>query len=465
MINYFDIEELETKLFFKVYNKSITSTSLSKSLKTITKKYFKKSIGIKEYRHLITYIIKEKIAKNNIELLSPKANRTFSNYYKAKDSNIEDILANHSTLIANTNYARDTNYFSNKTRDITNRSLNFCRLYFNYFNLVEDRTIKDVLDTNLEASTISTNTSSLYTNKSKKEDNITNTNKTLSTIDSSSINISNNSKEDYKSTTNILEDNSSNKSYRNIENSSSSNLNIRTKANTLTNKLTNNTLDRLEKEIISPSKNTIINNYLDNINKPLNKKTSNVNTNNLDLDLDLDLNKLFKKNNNNINIKNKRVISSSSSSSSNLNIISKKEEKLPSIFIEEEVIPSTSIKKTTRIYYNKENTTTNLERNFYRLNRESSLTILSSTKNINRDITRLNLRSNSTIPSSSKRSYSNRESSSSSSSSSSRESNINNKKEELIAIEKEILEFREKKRNRGRPKKIKTKGRSKKEYK
>ena len=213
-IKYLDIETIETRLFFKLYNNEISSFTLSKSLKTITKRYFKNPIGIKEYRHLITYIIKERIVKENIELLSPRSKKTkdFNKDY----TNIEDILANHSTKLANTNYARETNYFSNKTRDITNRSLNFCKLYFNYFNLIEDRSIESILNTNLESSIASTNSSSLYTNKSKRSNNNNNNKrkniksisnieeKTISTIDSSSLNLSNNSKDENLTTTNII---------------------------------------------------------------------------------------------------------------------------------------------------------------------------------------------------------------------------------------------------------------------
>ena len=91
----------------------MSSLTLSKSLKTITKKYFKNYIDIKEYRYLITYIIKERIIKDNIEILSPRSKKTrdFNKDY----TNIEDILVNYSTKLANTNYTKETNYISNKT--------------------------------------------------------------------------------------------------------------------------------------------------------------------------------------------------------------------------------------------------------------------------------------------------------------------------------------------------------------
>ena len=215
-IKYLDIETIETRLFFKLYNKEIPCFTLSKSLKSITKRYFKNSIEIKEYRHLITYIIKERIVKDNIELLSPKSKKTkdFNKDY----TNIEDILANYSTKLANTNYTRETNYFSNKTWDITNRSLNFCKLYFNYFNLIEDRSIESILSNTLESSIASTNTSSLYTNKSKrknKDKNIAKAKaKSIISLDSNNTNLSTNSRDKDVDSFNIF-DNLSNNNSRN----------------------------------------------------------------------------------------------------------------------------------------------------------------------------------------------------------------------------------------------------------
>ena len=323
-MKYLDVETIETRLFFKLYNKEISSFTLSKSLKTITKRYFKNPIGIKEYRHLITYIIKERIVKDNKELLSPRSKKTkdFNKDY----TNIEDILANHSTKLANTNYTRETNYFSNKTRDITNRSLNFGKLYFNYFNLIEDRSIESILNTNLESSIASTNSSSLYTNKSKRSNNNNNKRKniksisnieekTISTIDSSSLNLSNNSKDENLTTTNIIKKIS-------IDSFSSYNTNTyKTKTNINKDKgdkkkfsnLTNFNLESLEESTTSPSKRTLINTYINTINTSKKKNTSNINSTILEDNYSLDLENLFnvEDNNNNTNNNNREVISPS----------------------------------------------------------------------------------------------------------------------------------------------------------
>lgn len=173
-IEYLNIEVLNTtrldsRLFTTPYNKNLSVLTLSTNLKTITKKYFRTSFSIKEYRYLITYIIKELIVKENIELLSPNKRYSFERNTINSSNKIEDILTGHLTLTANLNYGRDTNLFSNKTRDITNRSINFSRLYFNYFNLLDNRDIRDILDTNIELSIVKTNTSSLYSNKSNRK--------------------------------------------------------------------------------------------------------------------------------------------------------------------------------------------------------------------------------------------------------------------------------------------------------
>ena len=347
-IKYLDIETIETRLFFKLYNKEISSFTLSKYLKTITKRYFKNPIGIKEYRHLITYIIKERIVKDNIELLSPRSRKTkdFNKDY----TNIEDILANHSTKLANTNYTRETNYFSNKTRDITNRSLNFCKLYFNYFNLIEDRSIESILNTNLESSIASTNSSSLYTNKSKrknKDKNIAKAKaKSIVSLGSSNTNLSTKSRDKDVDSFNIF-NNLSNNNSRNsssIRSKSSCNKKTNIKKNTRTNRtntlesntsktfLTKSRLKILNSTLSSPSKIKEIEDYIDLLPFTLDiEKSSNFNFNTIE---------------------------------------------------EEDYIPSTFIKETKDFYNTKENTTKDLERNINRFNLRPSNTNTNKTISI-----------------------------------------------------------------------------------
>lgn len=290
-INYFKINTIETKLFFKVYNRELSSTTLSNTLRDITKKYFTKGITIKEYRHLITYIIKERILVDNPELLSPRSNKNTISREATKQTNIEDILVGHSTLIANTNYAREVNYFSNKTRDTTNRSLEFSKLYFNYFNLLEDKPIRLVLKDKVEYR------SNIKSYKDSKVIEVED--KDISSIDSSSLDIDNNSIEENLTIGNILESN------REEDSSNSSKSNKTTKSRNTSRAstpftptfrlrdkgkgkerererdieprrdLTSNRLDLLNREVISPSKNTTIKDYLSNIELPIEDKEAN----------------------------------------------------------------------------------------------------------------------------------------------------------------------------------------------
>lgn len=266
-INYLDVTTLETKLFFKLYNKSITSSTLSKALKNTTKKYFNKGISIKQYRHLITYIIKERILVEKPELLSPRSNKKAIGSSNLGQSNIEDILAGHSTKTANLNYARETNYFSNKTRDTTNRSLAFSKLYFNYFNLLEDKSIRDILKDKVEY--ISRVKSYKTTSKESSS-----TSSTLSTLDSSSLNLSNNSDNKTLTIPKVLESlkgNNSNSSsdsnksftFKNLFNSPKT---LLTEDNTRKNRLTPKALRLLNNKTFSPSKETLIEDYITTIN-------------------------------------------------------------------------------------------------------------------------------------------------------------------------------------------------------
>lgn len=87
--------------------------------------YFREGLTINPYRHLINYIIKEKLNYNiNLEEEEDE-----------EEDNIVDLLANRSTKVGNLNYSRDLNLSSNTTKDLYNKSLKLCLDYFKYFNI------------------------------------------------------------------------------------------------------------------------------------------------------------------------------------------------------------------------------------------------------------------------------------------------------------------------------------------
>lgn len=335
--NYLDNKTINTKLFITLYNISLNSNILSKLLINKTKEYFKVKIDIRLYRYFITFIIKDKILKNNTNLLTPtKLNKNI--YINKNTSNIDDILANRSTTIANLNYARDTNFFSNKTRDITLRSIEYSKKYFEYFKINTFITIEDLLeDYNNRELEEKSNSSNFNSNSSNSlsidlEANSIDTNIKSSNIldtkffnsSSSSSSSSSNSKSKSKSSSKSFNSNSTfNNFFKFLDESPT--------------KLNKNNLKKLEKSSTNPKSKNIIN-YLDTITISSNSSSSsnissNSNINNPN-NIDLGLNNLkVLSSNSNFNIKsnfrdsnsnrfntNKSKSNSNSNSKSNSNI-------------------------------------------------------------------------------------------------------------------------------------------------
>jgi len=125
LYNYINIEFYKTNIIssYLFENKGIkyTSIRLSSILKTITLKGLGEEISINPYRHLIIYII-----KNRINL----------NYNSDSSDLIEDIQANHSTKTSNNIYAREANISSNSNNSLIKKSLNFNIKFFEFFNLL-----------------------------------------------------------------------------------------------------------------------------------------------------------------------------------------------------------------------------------------------------------------------------------------------------------------------------------------
>ena len=125
---YFNIEYLGLiKLSpYLLENKgtTISSTTLSNTLFKISSSYFREGLTINPYRHLINYIIKEKLGYNiNLE------------EEEEEEDNIVDLLANRSTKVGNLSYSRDLNLSFSTTKDIYNRTLRLCLDYFKFFNI------------------------------------------------------------------------------------------------------------------------------------------------------------------------------------------------------------------------------------------------------------------------------------------------------------------------------------------
>ena len=142
---YFNIEYLEepnlSPYLLENKGKTISSTSLSTTLYKFSSSYFREGLTINPYRHLINYIIKERLGYS-IDLEE--------NLEEEEEDTIIDLLANRSTKVGNLNYSRELNISS--TRDLYNRSLRLCKDYFKFFN-IENYSLKD-----LDSSIISNNT-------------------------------------------------------------------------------------------------------------------------------------------------------------------------------------------------------------------------------------------------------------------------------------------------------------------
>jgi hypothetical protein len=129
---YFNIKYLRLTSIspYLLENKGVTinSTSLSNTLFKMSSLYFREGLTINSYRHLINYIIKEKL--NYIINLK-------------EEDNIIDLLANKSFKVSNLNYLRDLNLRSSTIKDIYNKALKLCLNYFKFFNIKKDNLINN----------------------------------------------------------------------------------------------------------------------------------------------------------------------------------------------------------------------------------------------------------------------------------------------------------------------------------
>lgn len=294
---YLGNKDIESKLFIKSTKTLISSTKLSTLLYKESKLYFTKGFTKAPYRHLITYLIKERILVNNSNLLSPNKRVKSNSKY---NNNIEDSLANRSTLTTNLNYAREDNYFSNKTRDITKRSLEYSKIYFKYFNLDKDRNIDLVvedfnirdLDKSIAKTTSSTTTTTTTTISSIDRDAISiaptiiDKNILDNLTSSSSSSSPTSSRRLATSRTYITPFTNLNLSKRVEDNSiliSSSTSNSSSSNSTSRNRLNSTNLEALD-TYKSPSKDKEVEDYLNPLE--ISPSTPRSNRNNIDLDLD-----------------------------------------------------------------------------------------------------------------------------------------------------------------------------------
>ena len=145
-MRYLDKEVMETKLFAGPA-RDVSVNQLTRVLGQFFVTTFKARLNLRDYRHLMTYIIRHWVAKDKVHLLSPRVKRTMQLHEgpAPRPHRIDDQLAGHTTSIANRFYARDKNLFRNKTRDVTDRSLEFCEAYFEFFGLESAREVEDIV--------------------------------------------------------------------------------------------------------------------------------------------------------------------------------------------------------------------------------------------------------------------------------------------------------------------------------
>ena len=145
-MRYLDKEVMETKLFAGPA-RDVSVNQLTRVLGEFFVTTFKARLNLRDYRHLMTYIIRHWVAKDKAHLLSPRVKRTMPLHEgpAPRPHRIDDQLAGHTTSIANRFYARDKNLFRNKTRDVTDRSLEFCEAYFEFFGLESAREVEEIV--------------------------------------------------------------------------------------------------------------------------------------------------------------------------------------------------------------------------------------------------------------------------------------------------------------------------------
>ena len=123
-IEYLNLKEISSFLL-EENNTRFTSSRLSNILSKESNSFLLNSLTLNPYRHLITYIIKNRL------------NLDYNSSSNSEDENlIKDIQANHSTKTSNLIYGRESKLFRNSTISLEKRSLEFNTKFFAFFNLL-----------------------------------------------------------------------------------------------------------------------------------------------------------------------------------------------------------------------------------------------------------------------------------------------------------------------------------------
>ena len=124
-IEYLDLKEISGFLL-EENNTRFTSSRLSNILSKESNSFLLNSLTLNPYRHLITYII-----KNRLDL-------DYNSSSNSENENlIEDIQANHSTKTSNLIYGRESKLFRNSSISLEKRSLEFNIKFFTFFGLLD----------------------------------------------------------------------------------------------------------------------------------------------------------------------------------------------------------------------------------------------------------------------------------------------------------------------------------------
>jgi superfamily II DNA helicase RecQ len=115
-------KEKEITQYNNIFN-NITSEILSKYIKIETTKYLESPLNISAFRHILIYLI-----RNNI-------NNNYIKEDEEEEEQIEDILANHTTSVANRVYARDQFTITNGKADLLNKIYLFMNQFFKFLNI------------------------------------------------------------------------------------------------------------------------------------------------------------------------------------------------------------------------------------------------------------------------------------------------------------------------------------------
>ena len=143
-LTYLRLGPLDSRLFINGRGTLFPLSTLPRLLEAYTRRYLDVELGLRVYRHLAIYVIKDRVLRTRPELRSPTRTAK-EGKVTAGASNIEDIISGHSTKTTELNYARDPAFFLNKTRETVDRSLEFAEVYFRYYGLLPLPSIPSLL--------------------------------------------------------------------------------------------------------------------------------------------------------------------------------------------------------------------------------------------------------------------------------------------------------------------------------